>query len=79
MEEILKEAARQLRLGMEAAGSAALVTLIDELLKVMAAPSKSPLSPKDLPILKELIAGQQRGDFLYVADLLEYEMLPKLS
>ncbi len=78
MEAILEEAVRQLRLGMEAAGSASLVALIDELLKRMANPTASPLLQSDLPLLKDLIAGQNRGDFLYVADILEYEIRPRI-
>ena len=79
MEKTIVEAVRQFRLGMEAAGSASLVALIDGMLKAMAVPSTSPLSAGELPILQEIIAGQQRGDFLYVADLLEYRLLPKLG
>ena len=79
MEQTLKNAVRQFRLGMDGGGSATLVEFIDQLLKSMAHPETAPIGPRALPLLKEIIAGQQRGDFLYVADILEYEILPILE
>jgi hypothetical protein len=75
----LKQAVRQFRLGMDGGGSASLVALIDELLKSMTGSGSTPLGPQVLPLLKMIIAGQQRGDFLYVADILEYEILPTIE
>ena len=79
MMNALQQAARQSRLGMEGAGSAALVEFIDQVLKSMANPTTAPLGREALPLLKAIIAGQQRGDFLYIADILEYEILPRIS
>jgi hypothetical protein len=77
--EILRTSVRQFRLGMEGAGSASLVKLVDALLNLLAAPERSQLSTRLLPLLKDIIAAQQRGDYLYIADILEYEILPDLK
>ena len=75
----LKQAVIQFRLGMDGGGNAALVAFIDKLLLSMAATETAPLGPQALSLLKEIITGQQRGDFLYVADILEYEIQPLLG
>jgi hypothetical protein len=75
----LRQAVVLFRLGMDGGGSAALATFIDGLLVSMSDPEAAAIGPRALPLLKEIIAGQQRGDFLCVADILEYEVLPLLE
>ena len=79
MIETLNQSVRQFRLGMEGEASASLASFIDLLLKGMTADRNFPLSAEDMPLLNEIIGGQQRGDYLYVADILEYKLLPRLT
>ncbi len=78
MIQAIEEAIEQLRLGMEGGGNAALVRFIDLFQQDLARGS----APFDLgvvaPILQHILGAQQRGDNLFVADLLEYEILPRL-
>lgn len=62
------------RLGREGEGSNALVKFIDGLAPVLESNSAL-LGPDEAALLSEIMAAQQRGDYLFVADLLEY-LLP---
>lgn len=62
------------RLGREGEGSAALVKFIDCLAPALERNSDL-LGGDEATLLNEIMAAQQRGDYLFVADLLEY-LLP---
>jgi hypothetical protein len=73
--EALKAAAAAFRLGMEGQASENLVELIGLLTPLLQNPTY-PHREKMNKMLAELLAAQSRKDYLYAADLLEYE-LPK--
>ena len=80
LREQLHAAARLFRLGQEGAGSDIMVTFTDLLAQRLADGTLQANPPQLLPLLiSELVAGQERGDFLWVADLLEYELSPLLG
>jgi len=76
-EGVTKSSVVAFRFGMEAQGDEGLVAIIDSL-PLLIADSKE-LDPE---LLNEVLAGillaQSRKDFLYLADLLENELLPLL-
>jgi hypothetical protein len=76
MKADLDRAVRCFREGALAAGSDALVRFIDGFSRVVAGAS----NPRDRDVLarvlKALAEAQERGDFNYVADLLEFELRP---
>ena len=78
MQNSLTEAAMAFRLGSEGEANEALTDLIDTLGGALPL-----LSPKDLAtlsaLLPEILAGQNRQDFLKVADLLEYRLAPLIG
>ena len=69
-------AARRLRLGEEAAGCAELERISDDL-SALAARGDTRIAGI-LPALADLVAAQGRGDFLRVADVLEFVVAPAL-
>lgn len=74
----LRSAAVAFRLGMEAQGNEAFVGFVDRLAPLLADPERAQAAGEIGPFLPEIVAAQQRGDFLRVADLLEYEVGPRL-
>jgi hypothetical protein len=76
--EELKAAAHAFRLGLEALGNERLAVSIDQLLAILQTGRLSAHTTSLTAVLPELWAAQERGDFLYAADLLEYELLPFL-
>ncbi len=64
------------RVGEEAAGSAELKRLTEQFIALAGAGDARVLGL--LPALQELVAAQGRGDFLRVADLLEFALAPAL-
>lgn len=78
MIELLDEATTLFRLGQEGAGSDALARFTESLWGELAA-GRLQLSPERLgPPLQKAIMAQERGDFLWVADMLEHELKPLL-
>jgi len=76
MREDLQKAVYYLRLGMEGEGNHYLARFLQELGSCWndpGLPQKPPL-PLILPHLQSMVEAQQRGDYLRVADLLEYEI-----
>ena len=73
---VAKAAATALRLGMTAQGSEALARLVDLLLPKLA--SEPALAGRCSSVLTPILAAQERGDVLGVADGLEHELLPLL-
>ncbi len=72
----LTEAATFFRLGQESAGSDALLRAI-EFLSLML--SSGQLDASVTGVLAELLAAQERADYLRVADLLQYVLAPQLQ
>lgn len=68
-------AVRAFRLGMEGLAGERLAAMIDAL-----APALDELESKQVltlqPVLEEILAGQTRKDWLRIADLLEYVVVP---
>lgn len=67
-----------LRLGRSAEGNDALAEFLQQLSIALTGPLGSQ-APLLLPALRALLQAQEQGDFLYVADLLEYELAPRLQ
>ncbi len=66
------------RVGMEAGGSDALIRFIDTFEVHLREQADTTRAAVIAPLLNNIIQAQLRGDFLYVADLLEYELKPLL-
>ncbi|MEM9191564.1 MAG: hypothetical protein AAGF12_20490 [Myxococcota bacterium] len=75
----LRRVAVFFRLGQVGAGSEALARGIDLLAELLADPKAAELAPRLLPHLQAALDAQARADHLYVADLLEYELLPAIE
>jgi hypothetical protein len=77
-QELALSTASAFRLGMEAQASEGLVALIDALPQMLEAGSG--INPTRLnSLLATMFAAQSRRDYLYLADLLQYELLPPCS
>ena len=76
MLESLEQAIIQFRLGMEAGANHSLVTFIDGFLAAFKAGKFSAEVQNVQPLLEEILGAQERGDYLWAADLLEYEIAP---
>ncbi len=68
------EAVEAFRLGMESRGNDSLMRLMD-CLEPLLAKNSAALGKNEEELLNLVVAAQQRGDYIFVADLLEY-MLP---
>ena len=74
MHEALMTAVSAYRLGMEGAGNQAFVAFIEGWMQeIESGVIRGPVEKIEL-LLAEIIEGQQRGDYLWVADLLEFEV-----
>lgn len=65
------EAVEAFRLGMEGRGSDALMRLMDCLAPALEA-NAALLGANEVELLNLMVAAQQRGDYIFVADLLEH-------
>jgi len=74
VEALRIEAITAYRLGREAEGSDALVKYVDAIAPLLER-SGLLLGADEAVLLQEVMAAQQRGDYLFVGDLLEY-LLP---
>jgi hypothetical protein len=74
----LKAAAAAFRVGMDAQGNNSLAEFIDALDCGLNRGELQAFSTRLFPFLTELLAAQDRGDTLFAADLLEYEIGPLL-
>ena len=74
----LVAASNLFRLGMEGAANDALVKIIDGLAQLLADP-RCPGAPAIDGVLAEVLSAQERGDVLRIADLLEFELLPRVA
>ena len=70
----LSEVIESFRLGREGQGSAALTKFIDFIMPRLEQYSAE-LTQDDIALLNKVIAAQDRSDYLFVADILEY-LLP---
>lgn len=75
----LEEAAVAFRVGMAARGHDAFVVFVDALQAELTARGSDEIANELLPFLGEVLAAQQRGDLLRVADLLEVEVAPRAA
>jgi hypothetical protein len=75
----LSAAVMALRVGMEARGSDSLAALIDALWSGLNCGDLQEISGRFLPLLEEILSAQERGDSIYVADLLEYKLAQMLD
>ncbi|MDJ0764478.1 MAG: hypothetical protein QNJ97_15990 [Myxococcota bacterium] len=78
MISLLEDAVRMFRIGMEASGSDALIRFVDAFEAHFREQADKTRATALAPILNNIIQAQVSGDFLYVADLLEYELMPLL-
>lgn len=76
--ELVQEAVVAFRLGREAQGSEKLVAIVD-LLPVLVSTVPSTDLPRLNGMFSAMLAAQGRRDFLFLADLLEYELLAVLT
>jgi hypothetical protein len=73
---LARSAAAFHRLGMLGQGGEALAQLVDGLLVLLA--DEAELAAALAPLLGEIVAAQQRGDWIGVADALEHQLAPAL-
>ncbi len=76
-EGVIKSVVGAFRLGMEAQGGEGLIAIIDSLPSLIAERKELALEMLN-ELLTEILSSQSRKDFLFLADLLEYELLPLL-
>jgi hypothetical protein len=69
----LAAAAALFRLGREAEGNAAFTRIIERLQAEVGSGDPEALAPL-LPTFESIVRAQERGDWLFIADLLEYEL-----
>lgn len=69
----LTGAADFFRLGREAEGNAAFARIIERLQAELGRAGAEALAPL-YPTFQAIVSAQERGDWLFVADLLEYEL-----
>jgi hypothetical protein len=72
--DYLSEVIESFRLGREGQGSTALAKVIDFMAPRMEQHAAE-LTQDDVALINEVLAAQERGDYLFVADILEY-LLP---
>lgn len=69
----LAGASASFRLGREAEGNAAFARIIERLQAELGSGDPAALAPL-LPTFETIVRAQERGDWLFVADLLEYQL-----
>jgi hypothetical protein len=73
-----RAAARCLRIGLEARAHEAIARLADELDRVPCTRSGGVDASAIEALLARIVAAQERGDPIGLADVLEYELAPRL-
>lgn len=76
--DALTSAASLFRLGMEGQASENMVKFIDTFLPELGGKPPEQIAQLTL-LLNDIMTAQSRKDYLRVADLLEYELLPKIN
>ena len=74
----LQQTCRAFRLGLEGEGSEHLVSLIDSISVLMTKASEDGLMQLS-SLLTETLGAIERKDYLWAADMLEYEIAPLLA
>jgi len=74
--QLAREAALAFRTGAQAAGNDALARFVDTLVNDLQSGHLSCPVQELEGMLNELFAAQQRGNWLWVADILEYRLIP---
>jgi hypothetical protein len=69
----LKAAADLFRLGREAEGNTAFARVVERLQAELGDAGAATLAPL-FPTLEAIVSAQERSDWLFVADLLEYQL-----
>ena len=67
-------AATHFRLGEVSMASEVMIAVVDSIQEYLAADSDEDTAQEFMPALQMIVAAQERGDFLLVADVLEYEV-----
>ena len=64
------------RIGAEGEGSRGLLEILSVIAATIETGKKThiDIKPEDLSLFNNIVQAQERGDFIYVADLLEYEL-----
>jgi len=78
MKDAIRMSVRHMRLGEIAAGNLVLSRIVDDLAELLQKPPLSENQSDVLFLLRMIIDAMERGDHLYVADLLEYELAAML-
>ena len=73
--QALDRSAAAFRLGHDGEGNELLGQFIDGFLRVLPGMEQSSIA-RSQAILEPMLQAQQRGDYLFLADLLEYELTP---
>ncbi len=76
MLESLEQTITQFRLGMEAGANHSMISFIDSFLAAFKSGKFSAEVQEVQPLLQEILSAQERGDYLFAADLLEYQIAP---
>ncbi len=76
LKETLLAAVSAFRMGRSAEGNSALIEFIDLMQQALTALGDEELAAFVLPYVQEIVAAQERGDVLRIADLLEFDLLP---
>lgn len=79
LSESLDLVVSELRLGAEAAGCDAFTEFIGDLSQALATPGAILEAESLLPVLQRALAAQTRTDYVELADLLQYELRPRIG
>ena len=75
----LRAAADELRRGHGAAGAEAFGAAVERLARLLELPANADAAAALLPALQEALAAQERGDWIGLADLVQYELAARLA
>lgn len=73
MQELLREIIKQFRLGAEGRGNTLLVQFIEQIMQIVQ--RQGQLNPEVMPVMQEILAAQERADYLWIADMMEYKLI----
>ena len=69
----LSKSIESFRLGMDAAGNSALTAFIDRISQQLSN-DVALCGQQEIELINEIVNAQMRGDYIYIADLLEYRL-----
>ncbi|WP_455203700.1 hypothetical protein [Kaarinaea lacus] len=72
----ITKTANMFRIGAEGEGSRGLLEILSVIAATIETGKKThiDIKPEDLSLFNKIVQAQERGDFIYVADLLEYKL-----